>query len=141
MRIAFAGLDGATASVERALDGLLAAVAPRGDELAAFAYADKVLILHACWPAAESEVGAICRTMIRLGVLRQKVADGQPLEHVERELALLQQAYRAIRIIGADPQAGFRTIAVHLCGLLDNAADALARADETVMPYSACQFF
>ena len=137
MRIAFAGLDGATASVERALDGLLAAIAPRGDELAAFAYADKVLILHACWPAAESEVGAICQAMLRLGALRQKVTDGQPQEHVARELALLQQAYRAIRIVGADPQAGFRTIAVHLCGLLDNAADAIAGARDPTARISA----
>lgn len=126
MQIAFAGLDGAATSVERALDGLLAAIAPRGDELAAFAYADKVLILHACWPSAKTEVDAICQAMIRLGVLRQKVADGLPRDHVERELALLQRAYRAIRIVGADPKAGFRTIAVHLCGLLDNAADVIA---------------
>ena len=128
MHIAFAGLDGAAASVERALNGLLTVITPRGHELIAFPYVEKVRILHACWPVVDTEADAICQALMRLGALQRKATEDAPREQVERELALLLQAYHAIRIVGADAEAGFRTIAVHLCGLLDNAADAVIRA-------------
>jgi hypothetical protein len=121
--IRFAGLERAAASLEDALDGLLAALAPRGSELASFAYGDKVRILHACWPVSMAEADSICAALLRFGILRKAEADGRPEEELKRELVLLQRAFRAIRLVGVEPDEGFRTIAVHLCALLANAAN------------------
>jgi len=119
-------LERAAASLEEAVDALLAALAPRGHELATFDYADKIRILHACWPGTEAEVDNICSALLRFGLLRRAMAEDRPDDEMERGLVLLQQAFRAIRVIGAEPDEGFRTIAVHLCGLLDIAADEAA---------------
>lgn len=134
MRIRFAGLDRSAASLERALDGLLAALTARGHELWSFPYPDKVRILHACWPTAAAEADCICETLMRFWVLREGLTKEREREDMERDLLLLQQAFRTIRIVGADPDEGFRTIAVQLCGLLDNAADKLCRGQRTTDP-------
>jgi hypothetical protein len=129
--IRFAGLERAAASLEEALDGLLAALAPRGGELASFPYADKVRILHACWPVSVAEADSICAALLRFGILRKAEADGRPEEELKREFVLLQQAFRAIRLVGVEPDEGFRTIAVHLCARLANAAN------EVLTPWAA----
>lgn len=106
------------AALEREIDVVLAGLLPRPDKLKkGFGFANKIDVLAAAWKGHPDDGDKLHLVLRRFNDLRNSVAHGDSIEEVDRWLAKLLDAYRAI-IPDADVPIEIGEMAQGICSFM-----------------------